>query len=122
MSASQQRRHRFGLLVLVAAVVGTAPAIVTSMPDAVRIPMKEKHDEPKDAALFSHWAHEGMTCFTCHPSLFPRAPKSFTHADMDAGKYCGACHNGVAAWSYADADCEVCHRPPSGTKNGGATP
>jgi c(7)-type cytochrome triheme protein len=84
-----------------------------SMPDAVRIPIVKPHPEaaPPDAALFRHGRHDQFGCATCHPSLFPKWRAGFTHADMNEGRFCGACHDGTAGFDLATADCKGCHAP-----------
>lgn len=96
------------LLIVIPAVV-----IGTPMPESLRIPIVRDHDgDPPVAALFSHWAHDQYRCFDCHPEIFPQSPLGFTHDDIDAGNFCGRCHNDVIAWSpdNPDTDCETCHR------------
>lgn len=62
---------------------------------------------------FSHAAHvEMFACDSCHPDLFTAEKgrnKKATMAAMEAGKSCGSCHNGTAAFSVA-GDCEKCHK------------
>jgi c(7)-type cytochrome triheme protein len=81
------------------------------MPDVVRIPPVTARPQGSSLppALFRHGTHAQLNCYACHPSLFPQYPKGFTHADMNAGAYCGACHDGVAAFSVREAKCEGCH-------------
>lgn len=84
-----------------------------SMPDAVRIPIVSPHPTgtPQNAALFRHGRHDQFDCSTCHPSLFPMWKAGFVHQDMDAGRFCGACHDGTAASGIGELDCESCHVP-----------
>jgi len=63
-------------------------------------------------AVFSHTPHIAMyRCNDCHTSLFiPGAGnKPASMPDMEAGKSCGACHEGKTAFTVA-ASCEKCHR------------
>ena len=89
------------------------PLVVMSMPESVRIPKVQEHDEgdPSESALFSHWSHDQFRCYECHQSIFPQSKLGFTHDDMDKGAYCATCHNGKIAWSVDDDDveCETCH-------------
>lgn len=65
---------------------------------------------------FSHSLHlsYGTTCGDCHHKIFKKqignADKggSMTMETLEAGKYCGTCHNGKQAFSVKD-DCEQCH-------------
>lgn len=81
------------------------------MPDSVRIPPVESRpsDSPLAPALFRHGTHGQYGCYACHPTLFPQHPKGFTHAEMAAGAYCGACHDGSAAFAVREVDCKACH-------------
>ncbi len=56
-------------------------------------------------------------CKECHPGLFPmkkpgaEGAAKITMADINAGKYCGACHDGTKAFSAKDAaNCGKCHK------------
>ncbi len=70
------------------------------------------------AVTFSHAKHlpkVGNKCSACHPNIIPKmAPgggiEKITMADLNAGKYCGACHNGTKAFDVKDkANCSKCH-------------
>jgi c(7)-type cytochrome triheme protein len=89
-------------------------ASVLALPAEVRVPVVKEHGkaDPPEPGVFSHWQHDQFLCFSCHPSLFPRARKGFTHDEMDDGKFCGACHDGRTAFptSGARATCKSsCH-------------
>jgi c(7)-type cytochrome triheme protein len=108
--------NRRGLLasggcLLVAATLTLCWRPALSMPDAVRIPIVKPHPEgaPPDAALFRHGRHDQFTCSGCHPGLFPQWRAGFTHFDMNQGRFCGACHDGTAAFDVGTADCKDCH-------------
>lgn len=67
------------------------------------------------AVVFSHPSHvafAGNRCTGCHPQPFRmlhRGP-SPTHAQMNAGSSCGACHDGKKAFGVRDATgCHSCH-------------
>ena len=63
---------------------------------------------------FSHFNHMdavGKNCPTCHNSIYHIVTKNnpdFTMKEMEAGKACGACHNGKKAFSVK-GDCATCH-------------
>jgi c(7)-type cytochrome triheme protein len=89
-------------------------ASVLAVPAEVQVPIVKEHGnaDPPEAGVFSHWQHDQYFCFTCHPALFPRARRGFTHDQMDEGKFCGACHDGRTAppTSGAKATCKSsCH-------------
>jgi c(7)-type cytochrome triheme protein len=69
--------------------------------------------------VFSHQNHVGFQakpdCTACHPKLAPivktkaqRTPAPITHARMQKGEACGACHDGKAAHGFDD--CATCHK------------
>ncbi len=64
--------------------------------------------------VFSHTSHVAYSekCTACHVKLFPilRPMRDVTHAVMDAGGSCGACHNGQMAFGPGDpVTCARCH-------------
>lgn len=69
--------------------------------------------------MFSHKAHvvtAGLKCESCHPALFDRkrgstaAKGDYTMAALDAGKYCGSCHDGKTAFNTTGPEtCKKCH-------------
>jgi c(7)-type cytochrome triheme protein len=61
-------------------------------------------------------AEEGHGCKDCHPGLFTMkyGAAKMTMAALNSGKYCGACHNGKAAFSTTDPkECHECHKDRS---------
>jgi c(7)-type cytochrome triheme protein len=60
--------------------------------------------------IFSHRRHVGwIACELCHPEVFPIARRGdvrYRMADMRTGRYCGACHQGVA---FPISTCQRCH-------------
>jgi c(7)-type cytochrome triheme protein len=97
------------VLVLVTAL----PLAALAIPMTIRIPRAKEARPfaPPARALFSHRGHEPLRCFQCHPGLFPQSQVAITHADMDAGKACGGCHDGAKAPAVNGYACEVCHAP-----------
>ena len=59
-------------------------------------------------------ADKGNKCADCHQSgLFKmkKGSATLTMKDMEAGKNCGACHNGTKAFGVKDAaTCAKCHK------------
>ena len=66
------------------------------------------------SVTFSHDSHlaKNRDCKTCHSAIFDLSKhRSYTMAEMEKGKSCGACHNGKKAFSVAtEKDCLRCHR------------
>lgn len=62
--------------------------------------------------VFPHWPHRSRyTCNVCHGELefeMVAGSTEITEADNRAGRYCGACHDGVTAFAAAD-NCIRCH-------------
>ena len=69
---------------------------------------------PQGKVIFNGKTHadKGLKCSDCHPKLFPmKKGEGFKMADIDAGKACGACHNGEKAFKTSDkANCGKCHK------------
>jgi|GEM_PF-1231573 len=114
-SAPRRARLRWTMLGLAALLAVPVIAVASGVPNDVRIPMLKDRQpgDPPDAGLFSHWSHSSYQCFSCHPGVFPKHRVGFTHADMEAGGYCGACHDGKTTWApkQRGVDCERCHVP-----------
>lgn len=118
MRAMPVGRATWGRLVGVGFAVTFAVGLVsssdtTAMPDAIRIPVVEPHPNgfPATAALFRHSAHAQLSCYACHPGLFPRQRLGFTHLQMEGGRFCAACHDGQSAFAITGSPCERCHVP-----------
>ena len=60
---------------------------------------------------FKHDTHTAMfACKDCHTKIFNYGgDRKTTMKDMEAGKSCGACHNGKTGFSVK-GDCAKCHR------------
>jgi c(7)-type cytochrome triheme protein len=101
---------RLSVAVALLAVAGAAMA--AAYPATLRLPRREPNRAPAvPNALFSHRGHAAMGCQACHPTIFPQGRVTFTHEDMKAGKYCGACHDGGVAFAIAGTACGGCHAP-----------
>lgn len=77
-------------------------------------PTRELQFEEKSTGNvpFSHTFHTGLYgCGDCHAKLFgtTRSKVKVTMQQMEAGKSCGGCHDGKAAFSVKDK-CEACHK------------
>ena len=62
--------------------------------------------------VFNHWVHRvHANCAICHSELefaLKAGETEITEADNQAGRYCGACHDGKIAFGLAD-NCQRCH-------------
>ncbi|HEX7124932.1 MAG TPA: c(7)-type cytochrome triheme domain-containing protein [Thermodesulfobacteriota bacterium] len=95
------------LLVAAALLAGATLGVAAERGGDVR------YDAGPGPAVFRHSTHDTpeMRCSTCHTRLFPfRQVGGFDHADMRAGRACGACHDGVQAFgTEVEASCGRCH-------------
>ncbi|ADW18348.1 hypothetical protein Despr_2204 [Desulfobulbus propionicus DSM 2032] len=114
---------------LVAAGVLCTADIQATAPTAAQPPAQDKQFESYGQTqviavepvkeMFSHKSHvvtAGLSCDSCHPDLFERkrgstkAKGDYNMASLDAGKYCGACHDGKMAFNTTGPEtCKVCH-------------
>lgn len=55
-------------------------------------------------------ADAGNKCNNCHTAIFPmkKGGVKITMADINAGKFCGTCHNGEKA--FKATECAKCHK------------
>ena len=108
-------------IALAAAVFGVAVATTAAqdLPWLVdQVQMHKSADSPGQVT-FNHSTHVGMQakpdCTVCHPKAFrilkadAGTRPAITHAAMEKGAYCGACHEGKKAFAL-QADCANCHK------------
>ena len=120
---------------------GAAPAAPGAAPTApqpaLKLPPNVSYElvvGPDRAVVFSHETHvalAGNRCTACHPQTFRiLAPTThIAHGEMDAGRSCGACHDGRQAFGVRDSSaCSSCHtgrravsRSPSAQETGVAS-
>lgn len=105
------RRRPKGLAAVAAAAVVVVAAVAIAAGTSAIIKMSQPAEPEAGPVMFKHWKHQrAYKCYACHPRLFSQWDKAtFDHDAMEAGKYCGACHDGKVAFIPDDADCEVCH-------------
>lgn len=55
-------------------------------------------------------ADKGLKCNDCHTKIFQmkKGTAKLNMADLNAGKYCGVCHNGTK--SFKTVNCARCHK------------
>jgi len=67
--------------------------------------------------VFPHWFHRvRFRCKVCHTDLgfkFKAGGNEINMLKIIDGQYCGACHNGMVAWSVEN--CDLCHSAKPGT-------
>jgi c(7)-type cytochrome triheme protein len=104
-------------LALTAALLAASTALAGDLP---RLPVALKLPQSSDSpgvVTFNHDMHVDASkpdCVACHPRLFGILGRSatkrtqvVTHATMEKGAACGACH-GKAAFDFED--CSMCHK------------
>ena len=76
--------------------------------------------EGMSPVIFPHWFHRiRFQCRVCHLELGFRmraGANQIRMADIAAGAFCGACHNGRIAWSTDN--CGLCHSGRDGLPTG----
>jgi c(7)-type cytochrome triheme protein len=96
---------------------------------ALRLPADAVYERTvgaDSAVVFRHGTHvslAGNHCTACHPRLFRiLAPTTrISHAEMDSGRSCGACHDGQHAFSVrAQESCPLCHLGRASAARAGA--
>ncbi len=115
-----RRRFSIAALVITAAIVVAGAALAQDLPKLPDALVLQRSSGSPGQVTFLHVSHMGdrPDCTRCHPRLFSIAKKTpgkplaagrtITHADMEKGRQCGACHNGKAAFGFDD--CTACHR------------
>jgi c(7)-type cytochrome triheme protein len=106
--------------ILMALLVGFASGALATGQDLPRLPQEKVLAQSPDSpgkVTFLHASHVGSKpdCTQCHPKLFsiaksstPAPSERITHAKMEKGKMCGACHNGKVSFGFDD--CTTCHK------------
>jgi c(7)-type cytochrome triheme protein len=75
---------------------------------------RKSQDMPEiPPAVFPHYLHRmQFRCYVCHDAIFEMkaGASSPTMEAIQAGKFCGTCHNGVRAFQPTFDTCVRCHR------------
>jgi len=106
------------IAVLLALALVTAAAAQSKMPKLPPPYVFAQTGDSPGKVTFDHSSHvdeSAPSCTSCHPKVFSilKAGGSvdgtpITHAAMEKGKSCGACHDGKK--SFGIDDCSLCHR------------
>jgi c(7)-type cytochrome triheme protein len=72
-------------------------------------------DTPMGKVVFDGKIHadKGVKCTECHVKIFKmkKGSTEMKMADINAGKFCGECHNGSRAFATKEpANCGKCHK------------
>lgn len=88
-------------------------AFVLAVPTFAVAPGKTVEYLKGGKVVFDGNTHAKTKCNACHPAIFKmkKGAAEMTMKDMEAGKFCGACHDGTKAFSVKDtAKCGECHK------------
>lgn len=76
--------------------------------------VRKSQDMPEiPAAVFPHYVHRmQFKCHVCHESIFEMkaGANAINMEAIQAGKFCGTCHNGIKAFQATFDTCPRCHR------------
>jgi c(7)-type cytochrome triheme protein len=64
------------------------------------------------AVVFPHWKHRSrFRCYACHPEVFEMqsGANDVTMSALQAGEFCGRCHDGKEAFPIGFDTCRDCH-------------
>ena len=108
---------RFSAVILLICCVLFVAGTALAVPSGMTLTWKDGALGPVTFSGTVH-AKAGLQCSACHPGIFPFMPAEsgvkMQMKEIDAGKYCGTCHNGSMAISTTDPDnCVKCHKIPS---------
>src|SRR3972149_5580211 len=103
-----------------ALAIGLGIAVIALAPVGAQVkgPADFTFEQGKDSPgpiTFSHEKHKEKAekCTVCHTKVFQMKKGKtgpLTMAAMNEGKFCGACHDGKAAFAVKDqANCSKCH-------------
>ena len=111
---------RYAAACLMVAAIGLA-ATAAAQSKLPKLPAPYTFAQTGDSpgkVTFNHASHvdeSAPSCTSCHPKAFSILKagaaadgKPITHAAMDKGASCGACHNGKTSFGFDD--CTLCHR------------
>lgn len=95
-------------------VLGLAvPRLALAEPGDVTFKRQAAGMDDLPPAIFPHWIHRMQyKCHACHDALFKMqvGANLVTMDEIQAGKWCGACHDGKIAFISNLSTCNRCHR------------
>ena len=103
------------LLILLLIFALVIPVTYAGAPGDLVIPRKEGvgSEEFMPPSIFPHWVHRiRYRCDACHDELFEMqlGATPVTMELIQAGKACGACHDGTTSFNSGFENCNRCHR------------
>lgn len=101
---------RHWIVLLIALLVGVPSALHARWIND-KVYLETKDVGKVEFSHFNHLEAVGKNCPSCHNSIYHIVTKNnpaFTMKEMEAGKACGACHDGKKAFSVKES-CDTCH-------------
>jgi c(7)-type cytochrome triheme protein len=80
----------------------------------IKFTRKEKGTDEIPTAVFPHYLHRmQFRCYVCHEDIFQMqaGANAITMEAIQAGKFCGRCHDGKTSFQATFEACPRCHRP-----------
>jgi c(7)-type cytochrome triheme protein len=74
---------------------------------------KQAGTQDVPAAVFPHFVHRvQFRCYVCHDDIvvMKAGANAITMDAIQAGRFCGVCHNGKSAFQATFEACPRCHR------------
>lgn len=96
-------------------MMAAALVVVMAAAQAMAVPAGKsvEWNTPMGKVTFKGADHagKGLKCNECHSKIFKmkKGAAQMKMADINAGKYCGECHNGKKAFKPA-GNCAKCHK------------
>jgi c(7)-type cytochrome triheme protein len=116
--SSRTRYAAAAVAVLAVLALVTTLAAQSKMPKLPQPHSFARTGDSPGTVTFNHASHvdeSAPACTNCHPKRFSILKagaaadgKPITHAAMEKGQACGACHNGKTSFGFDD--CSLCHR------------
>jgi c(7)-type cytochrome triheme protein len=103
---------RLALALLLGGAVLPSPAAMAEEYGDVVFERKAAGMDDLPPAVFPHWVHRMQyKCPACHDTLFKMKAGAnlVTMDELQAGKWCGVCHDGKAAFISDLNSCLRCH-------------
>ena len=109
------RAFNFLILIMLSVVLASTNAFAVAK--GKELTLSQTKDQKPVVFKGDTHAEKGVKCVDCHPKIFKMkrgtttGGKPFLMAEMEKGKFCGACHDGKKAFSVADKEgCNKCHK------------
>ena len=98
-----------------AAVAALISVMIATSAGAVPSGKTAEWDAPMGKVTFDGKVHadKGLKCLDCHSKIFKikKGSTEMKMAEINAGKFCGECHNGTKAFETNNPEnCVRCHK------------